>query len=84
MISFDHGAKYDPIVAGELDRGGAINTIVPGAITSKNATGMATSGFLVEVERGQPGRIEKEISRGFQQAVPRGCWARRKIFFLGG
>ena len=50
-ISIDHGAKYDPIVPGELDRGGAINTITPGKSTSKNATGMATSGFLIEVER---------------------------------
>ena len=58
VISIDHCAKYDPIVAGELDRVGVVNTIVPGALTSKNATGMATSGFLVEVERGQPGRIE--------------------------
>jgi trimethylamine-N-oxide reductase (cytochrome c) len=46
----DHGARYDPIVPGELDRGGAINTIVPHHTTSKNATGMAVSGFLVEVE----------------------------------
>ena len=29
VISTDHGAKYDPIVPGELDRGGVINTIVP-------------------------------------------------------
>jgi molybdopterin guanine dinucleotide-containing S/N-oxide reductase-like protein len=51
VVSIDHGSKYDPIVPGELDRGGAINTIVPGHLTSKNSTGMATSGFLVEVER---------------------------------
>ncbi len=29
-VSMDHGAKYDPIVPGEIDRGGVINTIVPG------------------------------------------------------
>ena len=28
-VGIDHGAKYDPIVPGEIDRGGAINTIVP-------------------------------------------------------
>jgi molybdopterin guanine dinucleotide-containing S/N-oxide reductase-like protein len=50
-ISVDHGAKYDPIVPGELDRGGAINTIVPHNVTSKNCTGMATCGFLAQVER---------------------------------
>jgi trimethylamine-N-oxide reductase (cytochrome c) len=49
-ISIDHGAGYDPIVPGELDRGGAINTIVPHNITSRNVAGMAVSGFLVEVE----------------------------------
>ena len=28
-VGIDHGAKYDPIVPGEIDRGGVINTIVP-------------------------------------------------------
>ena len=61
-ISIDHGAKYDPIVPGELDRGGAINTITPHHLASKNATGMATSGFLVEVERVNLDEYKKEIS----------------------
>ena len=47
----DHGARLDPIIPGWLDRGGDINTITPTATTSKNATGMAVSGFLVEVEK---------------------------------
>ena len=51
VLYIDHGAKWDPIVPGELDRGGAINTIVPRNTTSKNAVGHAVSGFLVEVER---------------------------------
>jgi trimethylamine-N-oxide reductase (cytochrome c) len=50
VVYMDHGARYDPIVPGELDRGGAINTITPHKQTSKNATGMVVSGFLVEVE----------------------------------
>jgi molybdopterin guanine dinucleotide-containing S/N-oxide reductase-like protein len=50
-VYMDHGARYDPIVPGELDRGGAINTITPHNTTSKNATGMVVSGFLVEVEK---------------------------------
>ena len=50
-VGVDHGAKYDPIVPGEIDRGGAINTIVPRNITSKNACGHAVSGFLAEVEK---------------------------------
>ncbi|MCE5254124.1 MAG: dehydrogenase, partial [Actinomycetia bacterium] len=50
-VYVDHGARYDPIVPGELDRGGAINTLTPHNLTSKNATGMVVSGFLAEVER---------------------------------
>ena len=49
--SMDHGSRYDPIIPGWLDRGGAINLITPENTTSKNATGMAVSGFLVEVEK---------------------------------
>ncbi len=51
VVYIDHGARYDPVVAGELDRGGAINTITPRNIQSKNATGMVSGGFLVDVER---------------------------------
>ena len=50
VVYVDHGARYDPIVPGELDRGGAINTIRPHNVTSKNCAGMVASGFLVEVE----------------------------------
>jgi trimethylamine-N-oxide reductase (cytochrome c) len=50
-IGIDHGAKYDPIDPGVIDRGGAINTIVPRNITSKNACGHAVSGFLAEVQK---------------------------------
>ena len=47
----DHGARWDPILPGEVDRGGAINTISPLSNTSSNATGMAISGYLVEVAK---------------------------------
>ena len=47
----DHGARIDFIKAGEIDRWGAINTISPGAITSKNAVGEVVTGYLVQVER---------------------------------
>ena len=50
-VSMDHGARYDPIIPGELDRGGAINTITPHNKTSRNSTGMVVSSFLVEVEK---------------------------------
>ncbi len=47
----DHGARTDWIIPGKLDRGGAINLISPEMITSKNCTGQATTGYLVEVEK---------------------------------
>jgi trimethylamine-N-oxide reductase (cytochrome c) len=46
----DHGARHDPIID-NVDRGGAINTIAPDGITSKNAVGQATSGYLVDVQK---------------------------------
>ena len=50
-VGVDHGAKYDPIVPGEIDRGGASNTIVPRNTTSRNAAGHAVSGFLAQAEK---------------------------------
>jgi len=47
----DHGARCDWIKMGEIDRGGAINLISPMNTSSKNASGQATSGYLVEVEK---------------------------------
>ena len=55
----DHGARYDPIIPGVLDRGGSINTITPHARTSKNVTGMVVSSFLVEVERVSDEQLEE-------------------------
>ena len=63
----DHGARYDPIVPGELDRGGAINTITPHNITSKNAAGMATSGFLVEVEKTDLDELRRQYPAAFKR-----------------
>ena len=50
VVSMDHGARYDPIITGWLDRGGAINTITPRNTTSKNAAGMVSGAFLVDFE----------------------------------
>jgi trimethylamine-N-oxide reductase (cytochrome c) len=63
----DHGARYDPIVPGELDRGGAINTITPHNLTSKNATGMVVSSFLVEVERADLEELRKKHPEAFRR-----------------
>jgi anaerobic selenocysteine-containing dehydrogenase len=67
VVYMDHGARYDPIVPGELDRGGAINTITPHNITSKNATGMVVSGFLVEVEGVNLAELTKKYPEAFRR-----------------
>ncbi len=64
-IGIDHGAKYDPIEVGVIDRGGAINTIVPRGITSKNACGHAVSGFLAEVEKADMEALEAKYPDAF-------------------
>jgi molybdopterin guanine dinucleotide-containing S/N-oxide reductase-like protein len=51
VIYVDHGARHDPIVPGKVDRGGAINTIAPNGLVSKNACGQATSGYLADVQK---------------------------------
>jgi len=61
----DHGARVDSIIPGELDRGGAINLITPTAMTGKNSTGMATSGFLVEVAK-----VTDEEMEGWKRDYP--------------
>ena len=55
----DHGARHDPIIPGKVDRGGAINTISGDWVSSKNAVGQATSGYLVEVSPLPPGMMEQ-------------------------
>lgn len=47
----DHGARHDPLIPGRVDRGGAINTIAPYGVSSRNAVGQATSGYLVDVQK---------------------------------
>jgi trimethylamine-N-oxide reductase (cytochrome c) len=66
-VYIDHGARYDPIVPGELDRGGAINTLTPHNLTSKNATGMVSSGFLVEVERADLDDLRRRYPETFDR-----------------
>jgi len=67
VVYMDHGARYDPVVPGEIDRGGAINTITPHNITSKNATGMVVSSFLVEVAK----EDLKELRTNYPEAFGR-------------
>ena len=67
VIYIDHGAKWDPIVPGEIDRGGAINTIVPRNTTSKNAVGHAVSGFLAEVEKTDMEALKRKYPEAFER-----------------
>ena len=66
----DHGARCDWIIPGELDWGGAINLISPVGIISKNCAGLATSGYLVEVERVSMAKMEawrKQYPEAFER-----------------
>jgi len=67
VVYMDHGARYDPIVPGELDRGGAINTITPHNTTSRKATGMVVSSFLVEVEGINLDELRKKYPEAFKR-----------------
>jgi len=67
VVYMDHGARYDPIVPGEIDRGGAINTITPHNLTSKNATGMVVSSFLVEVGKANLAELRQKYPEAFQR-----------------
>jgi len=66
-IYIDHGAKWDPIVPGEIDRGGVINTIVPYNVTSKNAVGHAVSGFLADVEKTDLEALRRKYPNAFSK-----------------
>ncbi len=70
VVSMDHGARYDLIIPEELDRGGAINLISPLGTSSKNTPGMATSHYLVEVERVSMAQME-EWKKKYPEAFER-------------
>lgn len=70
VVYMDHGARVDWIIPGRLDRGGAINLISPGGIISKHCPGMATSGYLVEVEKVTGTQME-EWSQNYPEAFNR-------------
>lgn len=83
-VSSDHGASYDPIVPGELDRGGANNTISPRGTVSKNATGIATSGFLVEVKRADLDELRKKYPEAFNRPYDPGAGLRmERVLYRG-
>jgi len=76
VVYVDHGSRFDPIDAESLDRGGAINLITPTAIISKHATGMAVSGFLVDISKVTDAEMEawkKQFPDAFGREVDDGC-----------
>ena len=76
-VSIDHGARYDPIIPGWLDRGGCINCITPTNMTGTNSTGMAVSGFLVEVQK-----VTDEEMAGWMRDYPE-AFARKVDYDAG-
>ncbi|MCL5736878.1 MAG: molybdopterin-dependent oxidoreductase [Actinobacteria bacterium] len=73
VIYVDHGARWDPIVTGELDRGGAVNTITPRNTTSKNAAGMVTGAFLVGIERANLDELRQRYPEPFERPYHQAC-----------
>lgn len=67
VVYIDHGARYDPIVPGKLDRGGAINTITPRNVTSRNCAGMVVSGFLVDVKKADMDELRRQYPEAFSR-----------------
>jgi len=75
-VFVDHGARFDPIDAESLDRGGAINLISPHAIMSRHATGMVVSGYLVALEKVGDDDMERWKGRypeAFDRKLDSGC-----------
>jgi molybdopterin guanine dinucleotide-containing S/N-oxide reductase-like protein len=70
VVYMDHGARVDWIDPGKLDRGGAINLIAPEGIVSEHCPGMATSGYLVQVEKVTTAEME-EWKRKYPEAFSR-------------
>jgi len=69
VVYQDHGARIDSITTGigSLDRGGANNLIAPTAVTSKNAPGEVTSGYLVGVEKVDVFALAAEYPKEFNR-----------------
>jgi anaerobic selenocysteine-containing dehydrogenase len=84
VVYMDHGARYDPIIPGELDRGGAINTITPHNITSKNATGMVVSSFLVEVSHLDMDELIRKYPEAFKREYDPAAGLRFSAWVEGG
>ena len=65
VVYQDHGARLDPLKAGESDRGGANNLICPSNTTSKNCEGEVTNGFLVDIRKADLTALKAEHADAF-------------------
>lgn len=74
-LSQDHGARCDTIIVGEggLDRGGANNLICPDRVTSPNAAGEVTNGFLVNIEKVDVFELAKQYPEEFNRPYDPTC-----------
>ncbi|HHV63613.1 MAG TPA: molybdopterin-dependent oxidoreductase [Peptococcaceae bacterium] len=80
----DHGARLDPIVPGESDRGGVNNLICPHNTTSKNCAGEVTSGFLVGVEKVDVTELAKKYPEAFKRKFDPGAGHIFENWVVGG
>ncbi|MEJ2738330.1 MAG: hypothetical protein P8105_00555, partial [Dehalococcoidia bacterium] len=64
--------------------GGAINTITPHNRTSKNATGMVVSSFLVEVESANIDEIRRKYPDAFKRSYHPDAGLRFDAWVKGG
>ncbi len=83
-VYVDHGSRYDPIVPGKIDRGGAINTICPHNTTSKNCAGMVTSGFLVDVKVADMDELRRKYPKAFNRPYDAASGLKLERILLGG
>ena len=86
VVSCDHGARHDPIVPGQLDRGGAINTITPENPTSPKAQGHVVSGFLAQVKKVDLEELDewmREYPEAFKREYDPACGLRFNAWVEG-
>jgi len=70
VVYMDHGARADLIsINPVIDRGGAINLILPPKTTSKNTVGQVCSGILVEVEKADPQELMNKYPETFKKRL---------------
>jgi molybdopterin guanine dinucleotide-containing S/N-oxide reductase-like protein len=87
VLYIDHGARVDAIKIGEIDRGGAINTISPDGIISENCVGQATSGYLVQVERlswAEMNQWRRDYPEAFERKYDPAAGLRFDAWVVGG